>query len=136
VRSDLLRLFEVAAFGKVAPRIRQATTASIHPPLLFPSGQLLSGKGQLLWPKAKPPARKASFLSSNALTAEDEGQALALNGQVLRLKASFLPDYPPILIATGLALWSGSPGGGFLHEQRAWVPGCWPVRLPPPLALA
>jgi hypothetical protein len=71
-----------------------------------------------------------------ALAAEDEDQVLFLNGQALRPKASFLPDYPPILIASGLALWSGSPGGGFLHEQRAWVSGCWPGRLPLPLALA
>jgi hypothetical protein len=85
-------LFEQASFVKVPLHLQQATTASLHPPVLLPAGQLLSRKGRLLWPEAKPLARKASFLSGNALAAEDEGRALSLNGQALRPKASFLPD--------------------------------------------
>jgi hypothetical protein len=58
----------------------------------FPVGQLLSGKGRLLWPEAKPSEQKASFLSGNALAADAEGRALAPNGQMLHPKASFFPD--------------------------------------------
>jgi hypothetical protein len=71
---------------------------------------LLSRKGRLLWPEAKPLARKASFHSGNALAADAEGRALALNGQMLRPKASFLPDYPLFLTVSGLALWAGGDG--------------------------
>jgi hypothetical protein len=59
---------------------------------LFPQPPLLADNARLLRRKGKPPAWKASFLSGNALAAVDEGRMLVLNGQMLCLKASFLPD--------------------------------------------
>ncbi|MFN7948989.1 MAG: hypothetical protein U0Z53_26785 [Blastocatellia bacterium] len=122
LKSDLPGLFEDAPCGKVARRIRQATTASILLPVLFPFAQSLSGKARLLRRREKPPAQKASFHSGNALTADDEGRALSLNGQALRPKASFLPDQPPFLTGSELALWAG----GALRQvssRSGFVPG-------------
>jgi hypothetical protein len=59
---------------------------------LFPLPPLLADNARLLCRKEQPPARKALFLSGNALAADAEGRMLVLNGRMLCLKASFLPD--------------------------------------------